>query len=169
LFVDVTGTLHLGNWNLSLKERLQNTFRSGSYNRYQNPVDVVTLKSRLTVKYKGFRVAAPYAYFELRTCLNAPVVKAAYDGSDYYTLDGELSGEPGWFLKGFKGCYNNRYRGAVGSEFRVARQHVIDACFMGDYFTEKKLDANSRGTELKSYNRQFGFLGTFALSYTFSF
>ena len=30
LFADVTGTLKLGNWNLSLKERFQATFRTGN-------------------------------------------------------------------------------------------------------------------------------------------
>ena len=45
--VDATGTLHLGNWNLSLKERFQVTHRSGEFNVYQNPQNAMTLKSRL--------------------------------------------------------------------------------------------------------------------------
>ena len=168
-FFDVTGTLKLGKWNLSLKERFQSTFRSGQYNAFQNPSCAMTLKSRLMVKYKGFRTVVPYAYFELRTYFNAPVVSAAYDGSDYYTLDGEDSGDSGWFLNGFRGVYNNRYRGATGAEINLAKGHSLDFYFLGDYFIDKEVDANSDGSELKSYSRKYGFMGTLGVAYKFSF
>lgn len=71
-------TLKYANWNFSLKERLQLTHRTGDYNIYQNPANALMLKSRLTAKFVGFRKVEPYAYFELRNYLNAPVIKAAY-------------------------------------------------------------------------------------------
>lgn len=169
LFADVTGTLKLGNWNLSLKERFQATFRTGNYNVYQNPVCALTLKSRLTVKYKGFKRAAPYAYFELRNYMNAPVISAACDGTAYYTLDGEDSGDAGWFLTGFNGGYVNRYRGAIGVEVKIDKRNSLDFYFMGDYYTDKVVDANSDGTTLKSYTREYGFMGNLGVSYQFSF
>ena len=98
IMADVTGTLKLGKWNLSLKERFQATFRTGDYNVYQNPACALTLKSRLMLKYKGFQKVEPYTYFEVRNYLNAPVISAAYDGSTYYTLEGEESGDAGVLL-----------------------------------------------------------------------
>ena len=44
---DVTGMLHFGNWNLSLKERFQVTCRTGDFNIYQTPQNALTLKSRV--------------------------------------------------------------------------------------------------------------------------
>jgi len=169
LFLDVTGTLKLGNWNLSLKERFQATFRTGNYNHYQNPACALTLKSRLMVKYKGFNRVEPYAYFELRNYMNSPVISAAYDGSSYYTLEGDESGETGWFLSGFNGGYVNRYRGTIGLEVKIDKRNTLDFYFMGNYYTDKVLDANSDGTELKSYKRQYGFMGNLGVSYQFSF
>ena len=57
--IDVKGTLKYGHWNLSLKERMQLTHRTGDYNVYQNPANALMLKSRLTAKYLGFGKVAP--------------------------------------------------------------------------------------------------------------
>lgn len=171
IFFDVTGTLKLGNWNLSLKERFQATFRTGDYNVYQNPACALTLKSRLMVKYKGFRRAAPYAYFEIRNYMNAPVISAAFDSdaNAYCTLTGDESGDAGWFLQKFNGGYVNRYRGAIGVEVKIDKRNTLDFYFMGDYYTDKVVDANSDGTTLKSYTREYGFMGNLGVSYQFSF
>ena len=169
LFFDVTGTLHLGNWNLSLKERFQATFRSGDFNQYQNPLCALTLKSRLMVKYKGFNRVSPYAYFEIRNFMNAPVISAASDGIAFYTLSGDESGDAGWFLSGFNGGYVNRYRGAIGFDIRIDKHNSLDFYFLGDYFSDKIVDANSDGTILKSYTREYGFFGSFGASYSYSF
>ncbi len=47
LMADVTGTIHYGKWNFSLKERFQMTRRTGDFNVYQNPQNALTLKSRV--------------------------------------------------------------------------------------------------------------------------
>jgi hypothetical protein len=167
---DATGTLHLGNWNLSLKERFQMTRRTGDFNVYQNPQNALTLKSRLKAQYKGFSKVQPYAYFEVRNYLNAPVIEAAYDGSVYVTLD-EYSeeGEPGWFLTGFNGGYVNRLRGSLGVDIRLDKRNTLNVYFLGDYLMEKQVDANAEGTKLKSYTKETGFRGWIGAGYEFAF
>ena len=85
---DATGTVRFGDWNFSLRERLQMTHRTDDFNEYQNPRDAIMLKSRIMVKYKGLGMFEPYAFFELRHYLNAPVINATYDGTFYRTPDG---------------------------------------------------------------------------------
>ena len=170
LMADVTGTLHLGQWNLSLKERFQVTRRTGDYNIYQNPQNALTLKSRLKVQYKGFGAVLPYAYFELRNYLNAPVIEAAFDGSTYYTLDDySETGEPGWFLKGFNGGYVNRLRGSLGIDIRLDKRSTLNFYLLGDYCIDKEVDANAEGTKLKSYTKETGFRGWIGAGYEFAF
>lgn len=168
--IDVKGTLKYGNWNLSLKERMQLTHRTGDYNVYQNPANALVLKSRLTAKYLGFGKVEPYAYFELRNYLNAPVINAAYDGINYGTVDGLVQeGEPGWFLGGFNGGYINRYRGSLGVDILLNRNSTLNFYLMGDYCIDKEVDANAEGTKLKSYTKETGFRGWIGAGYEFSF
>ena len=170
LMADATGTLHLGNWNLSLKERFQVTRRTGDFNPYQNPKDALTLKSRLKAQYKGFGKVQPYAYFEVRNYLNAPVIEAAYDGSVYVTMDDySEEGESGWFLKGFNGGYVNRLRGSLGVDIRLDKRSTLNFYFMGDYLMDKVVDANAEGTKLKSYTKETGFRGWLGARYEFAF
>ena len=83
---DVTGTLRLGNVQLSLRERLQLTHREGTYNTFQNTPNALALKSRFTVKYKGWRGVEPSVAFELRTALNDPW--GSVSGDVQYKKDG---------------------------------------------------------------------------------
>ena len=167
---DATGTIHLGRWNLSLKERFQVTRRTGDFNVYQNPRNALTLKSRLETRYKGFGKVQPYAYLEVRNYLNAPVIEAAYNGSIYVTLDDYSEvGEPGWFLAGFNGAYVNRLRGAFGADIRLDKRNTLNFYFMGDYLMEKQVDANAEGTRLKSYTKETGFRGRIGAGYEFAF
>lgn len=168
-YFDITGTLSFGAWNFSLKERLQATHRTGYFNEYQNPATALTLKSRLMAKYKGFVKVEPYAYFEMRHYLNAPVINASYDGNRYYTSEGTVKGEPGWFLEGFNGCYANRYRSCVGVEMEITKQHAVELYILADYISDKKVDANAEGTKLKSYTLQKGWVMNIGAAYVFSF
>ena len=145
--IDVKGTLKYGNWNLSLKERMQLTHRTGDYNVYQNPANALMLKSRLTAKYL-----------------------AAYDGINYGTVDGLVQeGDPGWFLGGFNGSYINRYRGSLGVDILLNRSSTLNFYFMGDYCIDKEVDANAEGTILKSYTKETGFRVWLGAGYEFSF
>jgi len=168
--VDVKGTLKYADWNFSLKERLQLTHRTGDYNVYQNSANALMLKSRLMAKYVGFRKVEPYAYFELRNYLNAPVIHAAYDGINYGTVDGlTQEGDPGWFLEGFNGGYVNRLRGSLGVDIKLDRRNTLNFYLLGDYCIDKEVDANAEGTILKSYTKETGFRGWIGAGYEFAF
>ena len=168
LYADVKGTARAGKWAFSLKERFQWTYRQGDMNEYQYPRNALTLKSRLMVKYNG-RKAAPYAYFELRNFLNAPVIYANFDGTNYVNDDGSATDVAGWFLHSFKGGYVNRYRGCVGVDLKFNKHNALDVYFLADGVNDKVVDANSSGTKLKSYTREHGFVGGLGVEYTFSF
>lgn len=172
LMADATGTLRFGDWRLSLKERLQATYRSGDMNLYQTPRTAWTLKSRLKLSYKGFRRMEPYTYAELRNTLNAPVIHAAYNTATSTWVSpttGLAKNEAGWFLDGFTGCYVNRLRGAVGVEYRFDKRSSLDLCLMADRVSDKVVDANAEGTKLKSYTRETGFAGWLTAAYNYSF
>lgn len=156
---EVTGMLHLGNWNLSLKERFQATCRTGEFNVYQNPRTALTLKSRLTGRYKGIMKWEPYAYVEVRHWLNAPVVS-----DDHLEM-----GEPGWFLEGFSGTYLNRWRGCLGVDYKLNKNHTLNCYVLGDYVIDKVVDANADGTILKSYTKETGFKTWLGAGYEFAF
>ena len=167
---DVTGMVHYGYWNFSLKERFQVTRRTGDFNVYQNPKNALMLKSRLKAQYKGFVKVQPYAYFEVRNYLNAPVIAAAYDGSVYVTLDDySEEGEAGWFLTGFNGGYVNRLRGSLGVDVKLDKHNTLNFYFLGDYLMDKVVDANAEGTKLKSYTKETGFRGWIGAGYEFAF
>lgn len=167
---DVTGTVHCGNWNFSLKERFQMTHRTDDFNVYQNPQNALMLKSRLKAQYKGLGKVLPYAYFEVRNYLNAPVIEAAYDGNVYVTLDDySEEGEAGWFLKGFNGGYVNRLRGSIGVDVKLDKRNTLNFYFLTDYLIEKQVDANAEGTQLKSYTKETGFRGWIGAGYEFAF
>lgn len=169
LLVDAQLSHRTDHWTFSLKERLQFTRRTGSFNAYQNPATAITLKSRLKAKYNGLRRFTPFASIEMRTYLNAPVIVATTDGSAWYTADGNDEGDAGWFLDGFSGIYNNRYRASIGTDYRLDRRSTLSAYLLLDYVNDKVVDANAEGTKLKSYTRETGFVGWLGLEYRYNF
>lgn len=172
LFLDVTGTYRCGDWQFSLRERVQATHRTDSFNQWQSPRNVWVLKSRLKVVYKAFRRWEPYAAFELRNTLNAPVIKAAYNESFATWVSpttGLAKNEAGWFLDGFSGTYINRLRGTLGVSYRLDRSNTLEVYFIGDYNIDKEVDANAEGTKLKAYTRETGFNGWLCASYSYVF
>ncbi len=169
LMLDATGSLRFGDWRLSLRERFQATYRSGDMNEYQNPRTALTLKSRLKLSYKGLRRFEPYAYIELRNTLNAPVISASYDGTNYLTSALSQYGEAGWFIDSWTGMYVNRVRGSIGFEYRLSKASRIDISLLADRIVDKVVDANAEGTKLKSYTRETGFVGWINIGYSYSF
>lgn len=169
LMLDATGSLRFGDWRLSLRERFQATYRSGDMNEYQNPRTALTLKSRLKLSYKGLRRLEPYAYVELRNTLNAPVISASYDGTNYLTSALSQYGEAGWFIDSWTGMYINRVRGSIGFEYRLSKASRIDISLLADRIVDKVVDANAEGTKLKSYTRETGFVGWINIGYSYSF
>lgn len=174
LMADITGTLHLNLWNISLKERLQTTHRTGSYNTYQSPATAWGLKSRLAVKYKGWqpRGWTPYAYIEVRNTFSAPTVTADYNAATgTYLVPGTTSseGEAGWFLDGFDGTYVDRVRMCLGVDYRMTRASTLTFYLLADRIDNKAIDANAEGTRLKAYNREKGLVGSLGFNYTYAF
>ena len=166
---ELTGSWKAGLWNLSVKERLQMTHRTGEFNIYQNATNAWVLKSRIGARYKGLDGVTPYSFFEVRNTLNAPTVKAVYNEAkdSYYSTDG--STEAGWFINGWNGMYINRLRLGIGMEYKLSRRHGIDLFLLSDYYTDKSIDASKDGTELQSYTIQNGLNFTLGLAYTISF
>lgn len=176
LMLDAVGQLRWGDWRFSLKERLQGTYRMGDMNTYQEPRMVLTLKSRLMAKYKGFGRVEPFAYLELRHVLNAYTVSAYAIGDGttsgtVYCLDteGTVLGDPGWFISGSNGGYLNRLRVGFGMDYNWDRHNGITVELLLDYLRDKVIDANSEGTKLKSYTIRTGFMGQLCVGYTYSF
>ena len=174
--LDATGQVRWGDWRFSLKERLQATYRVGDMNTYQEPRMALTLKSRLMVKYKGFGKAEPFAYVELRNLLNAYTISAysvsdgTTNGTTYY-VDADCTevGDPGWFIASSNGAYINRFRGALGMDYRWDKRNSITAELLLDRVSDKVIDANAEGTKLKSYTLRTGFVGQLCVGYTYSF
>ena len=166
VFADITGSLQLGYFQFSLKERLQYTRRTGTFNVYQNNPDALALKSKFTIKYKGFYVAEPYASFELRTALNEP----------WGTTSGEAQWNKGgtktyynYTPSGYTHVYNNRYRGEVGVSFNFSKRHELKPYLLIDYNDKYELDTNAEGTKLFSAQYANSIMLSPGLSYIFSF
>ena len=169
LMLDAKYTLRYGDWQFSLKERLQATFRTGDFNVYQRPQPELALKSRLMAKYKGLGPVEPYASLELRHSLNAPAIKATYDGTTWMTADGSETGEAGWFISGWNKVYVNRLRATLGADWRLDRRSTLGVYLLADWVNDYVVDANSSGTKLKDYTRERGIVGWIGAQYSYSF
>lgn len=165
-YADVRGSVDLGNFQFSLKERLQLTHNSDAdMNIYQNPRNALALKSRLGVKYKGWSAVQPYARFEVRTALNAPwgytsgSQQTKKDGTTYFA----------YTPTGYTHVYNNRYRGELGLDWKITKQHVITPYVLLDYNSSYELDTNKTGTRLFSAGYDNSFRVSLGLGYVFNF
>lgn len=174
LFFDITGTYRWGDWQVSLRERVQMTHRTDSFNEYQSPSNEWMLKSRVKLTYKGFRRLQPYGAVELRHWMNAPVINATYNEATdtwgfYNGSTFTAKGEAGWFLEGFSGLSLNRLRGTLGATYRIDRRSELEVYLIADYCMDKEVDSNKEGTKLKAYTRTTAFKGWLCASYRYSF
>lgn len=169
VMLDAKATMRYGDWQFSLKERMQATFRTGDFNIWQHPQPELSLKSRLMAKYKGIGHVTPYGYLELRNSLNAPVVIASYNGSQWLNEDNFEEGDAGWFIGGWNKAYLNRLRGCVGAEWKLDKSNALNFCLLADWINNYVVDANALGTILKQYTHQTGFIGQIAIQYSYSF
>lgn len=151
LNVNLTGSVKVGRVELSLRERLQTTFRTDSVNRYEKPQNEMILRSRLMAEYSIRHTKwTPYLLFELHNTLNAPKVVANY--------------------KEFPLSYDNyitRYRAGVGAKFRVTRNHRLDFYYYFDYDRGYDIDYKGNKGALKGYYQENEFRHTFGVSYKF--
>lgn len=149
--VNVRGMVKVGRVQLSLRERLQTTFRTDSVNRYEKMNPELMLRSRLMGEY-GIRHSrwSPYIFFELHNTLNAPRVvdnyKMAELGIDNYIA---------------------RYRLGVGAKLRLSRYHRLDFYYYFDYDRGYDIDYKGNKGTLKGYVENNEFRHTFGISYKF--
>ena len=163
----VDGMVHynLNGFNFSLRERVQLTHRTGDFNAYQNTPNLVALKTRLGVSYKGWTYFEPGVFFEVRTQLNAPwgstsgSLQTKSDGTTYYA----------YTPSGYTHTYNDRYRGIIRTDIKLGKHHVLRPYVLLDYVSEYVIDTNSEGTRLFSAAYSNYFKVTPGIGYTFKF
>ena len=149
--LNLEGKLELGRVELSLRERVQTTFRTDSVNRYEKMNPEVVLRSRLmaeySIRHSGW---SPYILFELHNTLNAPKVVANYKTSPRSTDN-----------------YITRYRAGVGAKLRITRNHRLDFYYYFDYDRSYNIDYKGNAGTLKGYKLENEFRHIFGVSYKF--
>lgn len=106
---------------LSLRERVQCTFRTDSVNVAERANPNVVLRSRAKVSYKCRRLPlVPYGYFELYNTLNGPYVSL----DDLYVVNGSKPASIGNYI-----C---RYRASAGVKYRFNRHTSLSAYYLFD-------------------------------------
>lgn len=141
----------IGRVELSLRERVQTTFRTDSVNRYEKMNPEIILRSRLMATYKIRHSRwAPYLLFELHNTLNAPKVVANFK-VDAYEIDN----------------YVTRYRTGVGTKYNITRNHRLDFYYYFDYDRTYNIDYKRNKGTLKDYKRENEYRHIFGISYKF--
>ena len=161
LSADVTFAWKDRYWTVSLKEQLRLTHKTEEMNYCQEVRNPVLLKSRLKVKYKGFKPLRPYAFLEARNILNDPSLSATWSTASLAYADYEFTG--------YNSAYFNRFRGALGLEWWPTKHHCIDICAMADYCYDKHIDVDKTHSYLKSYTWSQALNGILSVGYKFRF
>lgn len=165
VYTDVSGHYTWNHFSFSIKERVQYTHRTGTFNVYQNTPDAFALKSRIGVEYKGWTYFEPGLFFELRTQLNAPWgetsgnMKVKSDGTTYYD----------YTPTGYSHAYNDRYRFIFRTDIKLNEHHVLKPYALVDFYSPYVIDTNAEGTRLFSAAYVDQINVNVGLSYTFKF
>lgn len=137
---DVTGTLKAGLFSFSLRERLQLTHNADDdLNVYQSTRNALALKSRVGVKYKGFRYVTPSLSFEARAALNDPW--GTVSGSAQTTSNSKRE-YYAYTHTGYTHAYFNRLRLNLGADIEPNKHHTITPYVMFDYLMDYEIDTN---------------------------
>ena len=149
--IDVTGMYRIGRLKLSLRERLQTTFRTDSVNRYEKMNPEMILRSRLMAEYNiRHSKWSPYIFFELHNTLNAPQAVWNYK-TDPFDFDN----------------YITRYRTGLGAKYRITRNHRLEFYYYFDYDRTFNIDYKANAGTLKGYVRENEMRHIFGISYKF--
>lgn len=149
--INVEGEIEAGDFEFSLRERVQTTFRTDSVNRYEKCNPEMILRSRLMATYKiPFSRWSPYLLFELHNTLNAPKAVANFK-TDKYETDN----------------YITRYRGGVGVKYRVDRDHRLDFYYYFDFDRSYNIDYKGNKGAIKGYVLEREIRHIFGISYKF--
>ena len=151
LNANLVGSVKVGRVELSLRERLQTTFRTDSVNRYEKQPAQMVLRSRLMAEY-SIRHSRwmPYLLFELHNTLNAPGVVANYKSDAFYVDN-----------------YITRYRAGVGAKVRLTRNHRLDFYYYFDYDRGYNIDYKGNKGDLKGFVQENEFRHIIGISYKF--
>ena len=149
---EVTGYLKFGDVQLSLKERLQYTKRTSVSNIYQTNPNELVLKSRLKAAYKGWRTVTPSLAFEIRTALNEPW---GYTTGSAKTTKTSKRTYYDFTFSGYNHVYNNRYRGELAADIRLAKHHNLIPYVLLDYHNNYEIDTNGSDNWAKDGLRLF--------------
>ena len=168
-----TGTFQAGDWQFGLKETFRMTYRADDVNLYQAPRTALALKSKVSVKYRGWGKVIPFAAFEVRNTFNDVSYSATYNPSATANKDKYLNET---FL-GYKHAYINRYRAQAGVTVKFNKHHEMDFYLLGDHYKNKEVDTNREGSDswkenglvLKSINWFTGNMITAGIGYKWSF
>ena len=148
---NLEGSVKIGRVELSLRERLQTTFRTDSVNRYEKMNPEMILRSRLMAEYPIRHTRwTPYVLFELHNTLNAPGVVSNYKEEPYYTDN-----------------FITRYRAGVGAKLRITRSHRLDFYYYFDYNRSYDIDYKGNKGSLKGYYQENEIRHIFGISYKF--
>ena len=140
LFVNATAQGRLGDFQLSLREKLQYTRRTDDdLNVYQTNPNALALKSRIGLKYKGSRSWEPFAYFEVRAALNDPWGEIS--GSVMQTNSGKKYFS--YTHTGYTHAYVDRLRLNLGTDWSPTKHHTLTLNVLGDYCMDYNIDTNS--------------------------
>ena len=159
-YADASLNLHAGNWQFGLKERLQLTHREVGNPCQSNP-NLLALKSRLKISYKGFRKVTPYVFGEMRNVFNDPSVVATWSTASNAYAD--------YSFGGYNDAYINRIRGSVGVDFKLDKHNSLDLFFLADYCYDKEIDVNAAGTVLRTLTYDQAMNYSLGIGYRFSF
>ena len=151
LNLNFEGVIKAGRFDLSLRERLQTTFRTDSVNRFEKMNPELILRSRVEAVYNiRHSKWSPYLLFELNNTLNAPKVVDNY-------LEAELQTDN----------YITRYRLGVGTKYRITRSHRLEFYYYIDFDRGYNIDYKGNKGTLKGYVEERQIRHIFGISYKF--
>lgn len=149
--INVEGEFEVGDFEFSLRERVQATFRTDSVNRYEKSNPEAILRSRFMATYKiPHSRWSPYLLFELHNTLNAPKPVANFK-TDEYDVEN----------------YITRYRGGVGAKYRINRNNRLDFFYYIDFDRSYNIDYKSNKGDIKGYQLERELRHIFGISYKF--
>ena len=158
--LSLTAAQKLGVIKLSLREKVQATYKAYDVNLYQDPRTDLSLKSRLKVAVDLPRNKwEPYAAVEMRNTLNAVSPGSFVYGT--YTWEKYDGDEEEWVSKSrtcygnltpsYSKIYINRLRFQAGTEWKFRKKQVLDLYAVLDWNMGLDVDFSSRGIQ-KSYD-----------------
>lgn len=156
----LTATARFGRWKLSLREKLQATYKDYDVNLSQTPQTDLALKSRLKLSLDlRHSKWEPYVSAEIRNTLNAvnpaSFVYGTYNWQKYSSEDSGWNDKSricyGNLTPSYNDIYINRLRFIAGTEWKYSRNQVLDMFLILDCSYDLPVDFSANGIQ-KSYS-----------------